>query len=176
MERKSSRIVSLVTAGLLCFSAGAASGITWMMFAGYKTSQPESAPTKSGSMTIPISITMPQTQLTRMGQLASLVEKLDLLLDNQLKLELDDRQRALILAQLEDLELNTALSEEDANIRVRTILAIIENDRETLVATGFRWPRNNDEIEPPSAAPIFGPRSIEKVRSLRNKLAGKKEG
>jgi hypothetical protein len=73
-------------------------------------------------------------------QLATLVEKLELLTSQPIKLELSDEQSKTLLTQLDGLDAHDVLKDEDAKKRLDTILKLIEGQKKTLAAVGFNWP------------------------------------
>lgn len=73
-------------------------------------------------------------------QLATLVTKLDQVVDRPLKLELDDKARDAIRTQLDGLEELRELSRDEAKARLQAILEVLKPQRSTLEAAGYRWP------------------------------------
>jgi hypothetical protein len=53
---------------------------------------------------------------------------------------LDDDQKAKVQEQLKGLESMEELTAEEAKTRLDALLAIVEDQRETLEAAGYRWP------------------------------------
>jgi hypothetical protein len=73
-------------------------------------------------------------------QLAGLVTKLDQLTTKPLEVKLTDDQRAKLRAQLQGLDEKEELSDDEAKKRLDEILKIVEGDKDTLEAAGYRWP------------------------------------
>jgi hypothetical protein len=73
-------------------------------------------------------------------QLAQLVTKLDLLTAKPLSVTLTEEQRAEVKKQLEGLGEMEDLSDEEAKNRLDALLKVVEKDRATLEAAGYRWP------------------------------------
>jgi hypothetical protein len=73
-------------------------------------------------------------------QLANLVEKLDLVADKPLTVELTEEQRKQVLEQLKGLKDVDDLPEDEAKKRLDALLALLEKHKDTLQAVGFRWP------------------------------------
>jgi hypothetical protein len=74
------------------------------------------------------------------NQLASLVTKLDQLTGKPLGLNLTDEQRTKIREQIQGLGDAEDLSDEEAQKRLDALLKIVEGDKDTLEAAGYRWP------------------------------------
>lgn len=74
------------------------------------------------------------------AQLASLVSKMNLLSAKPLTLTLTDEQRTKVEAELNGLADLEELTEEEAEKRLKTLMTVVEKDKDTLAAVGFRWP------------------------------------
>jgi hypothetical protein len=74
------------------------------------------------------------------GQLVGLINKLEVLTQKPLVIQLDDDQQKKLAEQLKGLEGMEEVSEEEAKNRLEAILAIVKDNRETLEAAGYRWP------------------------------------
>ncbi len=73
-------------------------------------------------------------------QLAGLVTKLDVLTQKPLQITLSDEQKEKVRAALEGLAGKEELSEDEAKEKLDALLAVVEKDRDTLEAAGYRWP------------------------------------
>jgi hypothetical protein len=73
-------------------------------------------------------------------QLTALVAKLDVLTQKPLTVSLDDDQKKKVQEELEGLDALADLSEDDAKKRLDGLLKVLEDQKEPLGATGFRWP------------------------------------
>jgi len=164
MEKSEPKVIPMITTGLFCFAVGAASGIAWMTSAGYKARIPSS---ESPSAIVNPAMANPKHHL------AALVVKLDQLTGKPLALELNDEDRAKILELLEGVE-DSVTHNEVAADRLGRILEIVEDDRATLHAAGYRWPGTplfRPGMEP---EPFMSPRNLNALNSLRAKLAAVK--
>jgi hypothetical protein len=74
------------------------------------------------------------------AQLAMLVAKLDVLTAKPLTLVFTDDQRSNVREQLKDLAGEDDLSDDDAKERLDKLLEILQPQKSTLEAAGFRWP------------------------------------
>jgi hypothetical protein len=72
------------------------------------------------------------------AQLASLVVKLDQLANNSLSIRLTDEQRKKIRTQLAGLEEKEDLSDDEAKQKLDAILEIVNDQKNTLEAAGYR--------------------------------------
>lgn len=90
---------------------------------------------------------------TAKDQLAVLVAKLDQLTDKPITLHLNDAQRKKVAEQLQGLEEPKELSDEDAKKRVDALLEVLEDQRTTLEAAGYRWPGEGGGFRRPANAP-----------------------
>jgi hypothetical protein len=73
-------------------------------------------------------------------QLASLVEKLELVANKPVTIELNDAERKQVLEHLKGLKDVEDLPEEDAKKRLDALLLLLEKQKDTLQLVGFRWP------------------------------------
>ncbi len=73
-------------------------------------------------------------------QLAVLINKLEVLTQKPLIIQLDDEKQKKLAEQLQGLEAKEELSEDEAKDRLEAILVIVKDNRETLEAAGYRWP------------------------------------
>lgn len=109
-------------------------------------------------------------------QLVTLVTKLDQLTAKPLAVTLDDDQKAKVEEQLKELETMDALSTDEAKKRLDTLHAIIENQRETLEAAGYRWPGGGGGPGPrvtgvtESDNPFTGEANASRLKALHERL------
>jgi hypothetical protein len=73
-------------------------------------------------------------------QLAGLVTKLDQVTEKPLTVNLSSEQKARVREQLKDLADKEELSDDEAKERLDKLLEILKDDKDTLVAAGYRWP------------------------------------
>jgi len=73
-------------------------------------------------------------------QLSTLIAKLDILTQKPLTVSLDDDQKKKVQEELQGLDALEDLSEVDAKKRLNGLLKVLEDQKESLEATGFRWP------------------------------------
>jgi hypothetical protein len=76
----------------------------------------------------------PKTQLT------SLVDKLDVLTSKPLAVEMKGDKKTKVLEQLRGLGEKDELSDDEAKQKLDALLKVLEPDRATLEAAGYRWP------------------------------------
>jgi hypothetical protein len=74
------------------------------------------------------------------AQLASLVDKLDLLTRKPLAVDLDKEKKKQVLEQLRGLGEKDDLKDEDAKAKLDALLEVLKGDRDALEAVGYRWP------------------------------------
>jgi hypothetical protein len=74
------------------------------------------------------------------AQLAQLITKLDLLASKSLVLDLTSDQKQKIQEKLAGLDEESDLSTDGAKARLDGLLEIVEGQRTTLEAAGYRWP------------------------------------
>jgi hypothetical protein len=73
-------------------------------------------------------------------QLVQFVTKLDQLTQKPLAVTLDDKQKAEALEQLKGLGDMEELDREDAQKRLDKLLKLLDSQKETFKAAGYRWP------------------------------------
>jgi hypothetical protein len=73
-------------------------------------------------------------------QLTQLVTKLDTLTVKPLKFELTADQKKQVKEILADLDNKEAITDEEAKSKLEALLKLLEAQKETLIATGYRWP------------------------------------
>jgi hypothetical protein len=109
-------------------------------------------------------------------QLADLVTKLHQLTDKPLKLTFSDEQTVLIRAELKGLSNLEELADDDAEKRLRAILAVVDRDRPVLEAAGYRWPDTPFQFPPPPPPnPFKEGTAHDHLLSLEDALATKKK-
>ena len=74
------------------------------------------------------------------GQLVGLINKLEVLTQKPLIIQLDDEKQKKLAEQVQGLEAMEELSEEEAKNRLEAILVIVKDDRKTMEDAGYRWP------------------------------------
>lgn len=109
------------------------------------------------------------------AQLVSLVSKLDQLTKKPLEVKLTDEQRTKIAKQLEGLDAAEGVSEEEAKKRLDTILAVLESDKDTLEAAGFRWPGDNPPRTPSGDNPFAEGEAKEHLKQLQERVGKAKQ-
>jgi len=116
------------------------------------------------------------------SQLATLVNKLEVLTQKPLIIQLDDDKQKKLAEQLQGLEAKEELSEEEAKNRLEAILAIVKDDRETLEAAGYRWPGERPAGGPGGGRPADVPNPFKEgdnnkhLKALQELLAKGKAG
>jgi catechol 2,3-dioxygenase-like lactoylglutathione lyase family enzyme len=73
-------------------------------------------------------------------QLATLVDKLDVLTSKPLAIELTPDKKVKVAELLKGLDNKAELSDEDAKQKLDALLAEVQDQKRTLEAAGFRWP------------------------------------
>ena len=73
-------------------------------------------------------------------QLASLVTKLDQLTAKPLSITLTADEKKKVLEQLKGLADKDEISDEEADRRLKALLDLLKDKKETLEAAGYRWP------------------------------------
>lgn len=104
-------------------------------------------------------------------QLAQLVGKLETLSKKPLAVELTADQKKEVKSLLADLDAKDALSDEDAKAKLDALLKLLESQRATLEAAGYRWP--GSAFAPPVETPpnpFKEGDSAAKLNSLRESL------
>ena len=91
----------------------------------------------------------PKTQLTQ------LVAKLDTLTKKPLVVELTLDQKKQVRELLADLDGKDSISDDDAKAKYDAILKLVEGNKETFEAAGFRWP--GGAFAPPGGDPPANP-------------------
>jgi hypothetical protein len=111
-------------------------------------------------------------------QLAGLVTALEKVADKPVTLTLTDDQRAAIVEQLRGLDAATEIKDDDAKARLDAILKVVEKDRATLEAVGYRPPtegKGPGGFGPPkdSPNPFKDGTNQERLKSLMDRLTKK---
>ena len=147
MQLTRMKVPVIVASSIICFAAGAAAGLLTMMSFGFSLKEPEKDDTARpmmGGPGGPMGGAPPGggggRPPTAKSQLASLVTKLDQLTRKPLTVSLNEEQRKKLREQLRGLDASEDLAEEDAKKRLDAILEIVQGDRESLEAVGYRWP------------------------------------
>ena len=107
----------------------------------------------------------PKTQLTQ------LVAKLDTLTKKPLVVELTPDQKKQVKELLADLDGKESLSDDDAKAKYEAILKLVEGNKETFEAAGFRWP--GGAFAPPGdppANPFKEGEPASRLKSLRETI------
>jgi len=73
------------------------------------------------------------------SQLENLIVKLDVLTQKPLKIELSKEQTNKVAAEVSELA-KADLTDEDAKTHLDSLLETLKDQKETLIAAGFRWP------------------------------------
>jgi hypothetical protein len=73
-------------------------------------------------------------------QLATLVDKLDVLTRKPLAVGLEGDKKKQVLEQLRDLGEKDELTDPEAKAKLDALLKVLEPDRATLEAAGYVWP------------------------------------
>lgn len=111
-------------------------------------------------------------------QLLSLVNALDTLVDRPVALTLTADDKKAIAAQLNGLDAAEEVKDADAQAKLDAILKVLEKDRKTLEAVGYRWP-SPDGKGPPKGGlggpkdapnPFADAQNKEKLKSLQERL------
>jgi hypothetical protein len=74
------------------------------------------------------------------AELISLIDKLDVLTQKPLVVDLKGKEREKVREQLDALAKTEKLSNEDAQKHLDALLAALKDQRQTLEAAGYRWP------------------------------------
>lgn len=90
-------------------------------------------------------------------QLATLVQKLDQLVDHPVNLELGPEARASLRRQLQGVEKFPELTREEAKTRLDAIHELLRDQRPTLEAAGYRWPGGGAGGGRGMMGPMMGP-------------------
>jgi len=86
------------------------------------------------------------------GQLATLVDKLNLLTDKPLTLQLSDEQKKRLREQVQGLQDIQELSDAEAQKRIEAVQDAIKDQRELLEAVGYRWSASGEGPQGPMGA------------------------
>jgi hypothetical protein len=86
------------------------------------------------------------------GQLATLVEKLNLLTDKPLTLQLSDDQKKRLREQVQGLQDIQELSDAEVQKRIEAVQDAIKDQREILEAVGYRWSTPGEGSQGPMGA------------------------
>jgi hypothetical protein len=109
-------------------------------------------------------------------QLATLVTKLEQLTDKNLTLTFSKDERQTLLKNLADLPKLEQLEDDMAQDRLKALLAVVEKQRETLEAAGYRWPEPGGGFQfppPPPPNPFAQGEDQERLLTLQATLGGK---
>jgi hypothetical protein len=79
------------------------------------------------------------------SQLAGLVVKLDQLATRPLTVELTPEQKKVVRDQIQGLLTAEELSDAEAQKRIDALLKLLEKDKATLEAAGYRWPTSGGD-------------------------------
>jgi hypothetical protein len=110
-------------------------------------------------------------------QLATLVTKLDQLTGKPLVVHLTPEMKAKVQEQLKGLIDAEEIKDEDAQKRLDALLEILQSEKETMEAAGYRWPGQGGG--PPGGPadapnPFRTPETGKKLKELQERLADKK--
>lgn len=110
-------------------------------------------------------------------QLAALVTKLEQLTDKNLTLTFSEDERQALLKNLADLPKLEELEDKVAEERLKALLAVVEKQRGTLEAAGYRWPEPQGlpMTPPPPPNPFAGGADQQRLLALQATLSGKKK-
>jgi len=108
----------------------------------------------------------PKTQLTQ------LVTKLDVLTAKPLAIQLTDDQKSKVREQLKGLSADEELSDDEAKKRLDALLAVLQDQKGTLIEAGYFWP---GEGGPPSGGgqtpnPFKEGKDAEHLKALDERL------
>jgi hypothetical protein len=108
------------------------------------------------------------------AQLATLVTKIDQLVEEPLSLNLSSAQRSVIREQIKGLETAEGVDDDEAKTRLEAILEAVKDDRATLEAAGYRWPGATGLQMPGVASnPFQEPENRKHLAALQANLAKK---
>ncbi len=167
-NRPAVRVPAAVAAALAAFLAGVGVGVIVLTYFGYHWEKPESPPSDPGAMAggggggggpMMMRMGMPGGGGPGGGgrggrggrggggggpspkvQLATLVDKLDVLTRKPLAVDLEGDKKKQVLEQLRDLGEKDELTDADAKAKLDALLKVLEPDRATLEAAGYNWP------------------------------------
>lgn len=83
------------------------------------------------------------------GQLAALVDKLNLLTGKPLTLELNDEQKKQLREQVKGLQDIQELSDSEAQKKIEAVQEALRDQRELLEAVGYRWSNPGEAAQGP---------------------------
>jgi hypothetical protein len=176
------KVPAIVATGVICLVIGVGGGILTMMEFGYTLKEPESKTTpqamgggrggpggnRQGGIGGMFRGPSPKNQL------ATLVTKLDLLTKKPLAIHLNEEERAKMREQLQGLADKDKLSDKEAKKRLDAVLKILEAQKDTLTAAGYRWPgQGRGGFRPPADAPnpFKEKQNGQHLQSLQQQLA-----
>jgi hypothetical protein len=112
------------------------------------------------------------------SQLVSLVTKLDVLTKTPLSVSLSNDQKAKVRTQLEGLGEMTELSQAEAKKRLDALQDLVQDQRVTLEAVGYRWPAapspgGGPPMNPPNPFGFKGSPDAAHLESLLETLGAK---
>jgi hypothetical protein len=106
-------------------------------------------------------------------QLATLVDKLDVLTSKPLAIELTPDKKVKVAELLKGLDDKAELSDEDAKQKLDALLAEVQDQKRTLEAAGFRWPGEGGGgragATPPN--PFMDEANSQHLKALQERLA-----
>lgn len=116
------------------------------------------------------------------AQLLNLINALDVLVDRPVAVGLTTEERAAIASQLRGLDAAAEIKDDEAKAKVDAIRKVLEKDRKSLEAIGYRWeapaaPKSVADAPPSPEAvlaspnPFKAPQTAAKLQSLRERLA-----
>jgi hypothetical protein len=112
---------------------------------------------------------------TPKSQLESLIVKLDVLTQKPLKIELTKEQAKQVADEVHELA-KGELDDDNAKKHLDSLLKTLEEQKDTLVAAGFRWPSANGEQKGGPGGGGGPPVDLPKhLKSLGQRFAGKTE-
>jgi hypothetical protein len=112
------------------------------------------------------------------AQLASLINKLDVLTHQSLKVSLSAEQKTKLRDLIQKLDESKELSDNEAEAKLKDLSQILNEDqRKTLEAAGYRWPGQGGDgrggSPTPSPNPFTEGENKEHLKSLRAQLEDK---
>jgi len=108
-------------------------------------------------------------------QLATLIDKLDVLTSKPLAIELTPDKKVKVAELLKGLDDKAELSDEDAKQKLDALLAEVQDQKRTLEAAGFRWPGEGGGragAAPPN--PFMDEANSQHLKALQERLAKEK--
>jgi hypothetical protein len=200
-KRGAIRIPAAVAAALSAFAAGVGVGVVVLASFGYQWDKKENPPTSpeavAGDAGVgPIAMRMGMGPPGAGGrgrggrggggpsakaQLASLVDRLDVLTRKPLAVQLEGDKKKQVLEQLRGLGEKDELSDDEAKAKLEALLKVLGPDRDTLEAVGYRWPgagaaggggrgRGRGAPEPPN--PFKEGNNRDHLKALQQRLEG----